>query len=446
MLSRFKQHLQCNFSYLENAKILVAISGGMDSIVLSSLLHKLNHKIGLAHVNYNLRGEESNKDENFVKNFGEKHNIPLYANSVDTNLYAKKKGISIQMAAREIRYQWFDEVTLKHDYDFVLTAHHLDDSIETFFINLNRSSGLEGLLGIPEKNNIVVRPLLIFSRAEIEEYAIQNKLDWREDASNATTKYERNKIRHELVPVLKDINPKFSASFIKTQLYLQGSHSLVKDYISLLKSMFWEEKNERVSISLKELSDLPNLKTILFELLKDYGFTEWEDVYQLVKGQTGKQVFSNTHSLLKDRGCLLLNPIEIANHADEKIEIGNKFKMLPSSGFGIEYSIGEFSDIKSFQISNSNEIFFDKTKVNFPLFVRKWKKGDYFYPFGMDGRKKLSDFLIDEKISRLEKEKIWLLCDFDDKIIWIIGKRLDNRFRITENTTKIIHLKTKFTT
>jgi len=435
MFDRFKQHIQSNFSYLQDAKILVAISGGLDSVVLVHLLSNLNYKIGLAHVNYQLRDEESDLDAAFVEQLGKQLKMPFFIHSVDTTTYAKKTDLSIQMAAREIRYQWFGVLLQKHGYDFVLTAHHLDDSIETFFINLNRSTGLEGLTGIPSRNNNVIRPLLAFSRAEIEKYAVKNKLEWREDTSNATTKYERNKIRHRLVPVLEDINPQFSDAFSNTQSYLQGSQSLVKDYISLLKSMFWTEKDAIINISLQELYDLPNLKTILFEVLKDYGFTEWEDVYQLVKGQTGKRVFSTTHVLLKDRGNLILSPVEQQRKDSDVIEVKDKFTI-----HNVAFSIDELPDVKNLKSLNPFEICFDKNKVSFPLFVRKWKKGDYFYPLGMRGKKKLSDFLIDQKVSRVEKEKIWLLCDAKKNIVWVIGYRLDNRFKITENTTEIIQI------
>lgn len=435
MFDRFKQHIQSNFSYVEKAKILVAISGGLDSVVLVHLLSNLNYKIGLAHVNYQLRDDESERDEVFVKQLAKQLKLPFFIHRVNTTAFSKKTGLSIQMAAREIRYNWFDEVIGEKKYDFVLTAHHLDDSIETFFINLNRSTGLEGLTGIPAKNNKIIRPLLVFSRAEIEEYAVKNKLKWREDTSNATTKYERNKIRHKLVPVLEDINPQFSDAFSNTQSYLQGSQSLVNDYISLLKSMFWTEKDGLISISLKDLYDLPNLKTILFELLKDYGFTEWEDVFMLVKGQTGKRVFSNTHVLLKDRGNLMLSSVEKEKRELDVIEVRDNFKID-----NVIFKIDELSDIKTFKPSNPCDICFDKNKVNFPLFVRKWKKGDYFYPLGMRGKKKLSNFLIDQKVSRLEKEKIWLLCDAKKNIVWVIGYRLDDRFKITENTTEIIQI------
>jgi len=440
MLERFKQHIQTNFPYLQNSKILVGISGGLDSVVLTHFLYKLKFAMALAHVNYQLRAEESNLDEFFVKKIGDEFKVPVFVQNVDTNTYATAHKVSIQMAAREIRYKWFDEVMLKHDYDYILTAHHRDDSIETFFINLNRSTGLEGLTGIPEKNDKIVRPFLIFSRVEIEKYAIDNKLVWREDASNATTKYQRNKIRHQLLPVLQEINPKFTDAFATTQSHLKGSQSLVDDYISLLKSMFWKESNKVIKISLKEFLNLPNIKAVLYEFLKDFGFTQWEDVYQLPQAQTGKQVFSETHSLLKDRDFLVLSPLEKKQENEDKRQVENEFRIQSGLLSKSEFRVIDLPKTHNYKTISLNEIYFDKNKAKFPLFVRKWQKGDYFYPLGMQGKKKLSDFLIDQKISLLEKEKIWLLCDANDKIIWVIGKRLDNRFRITEETTKIIKI------
>ena len=437
MLYRLKQHIQSNIPHLNSQKIIVAISGGLDSVVLTHLLYKMDYKIALAHVNYQLRSEESDLDENFVKKLGNQLEVPVFVHKAYTNTYAKEKNLSIQMAAREIRYDWFDELLQKHDYEFVLTAHHLDDSIETFFINLNRSTGLEGLTGIPPQNGKIIRPLLTFSRTEIKNFAIKNKLEWREDASNATNKYERNKIRLQLLPVLQEINPNFKDAFATTQSYLKGSQALIDDYIAVLKTIFWKETDTMVTISVNELSNLSSPKAVLFELLKGYGFSAWEDIFQLMEAQSGKQVLSKTHVLLKDREFLVLSTIEeeTLENKDEKQQIASEFSIENKS-----FEMLTLSEKPNFVTSNPNEVFFDKNKVSFPLFVRKWQKGDYFYPLGMKGKKKLSDFLIDIKISKLEKEKIWLLCDAKDQIIWIVGKRLDNRFKITDKTTEIIKI------
>jgi tRNA(Ile)-lysidine synthase len=439
MLDRFNQHIKNNFSFLANAKLLVAISGGIDSVVLAHILHSLDYQIALAHVNFQLRGTESDKDEVFVKSLAEKLQVPIFVHCVNTKTYADEKKLSIQMAAREIRYHWFESILVGNAYEYILTAHHLDDNIETFFINLNRSSGLDGLIGIPEQNNKIIRPLLPFSREEIVKYAQQNKLIWREDASNTSNKYLRNKIRHDLLPVLQDINPDFRKAFSTSQAYLRESQSLVKDYISLLKPKILSIRNDLIYLSLKELIVFPNYKTVLYELLKEYGFTQWNDVYNLVNSQSGKKVFSNSHSLLKDREHLILDVINPKGEIHVKREIKNKFKIQ-----NLVFNIKTVS-INKINLRAKNTEYIDKSKIKFPLFVRKWQEGDYFYPLGMEGKKKISDFFIDRKISRLEKEKIWLLCDAQDQIIWVIGKRLDNRFKITKQTTEVLKIITNST-
>lgn len=434
MILRLKKHIKKEFDFIAKSKLLVAISGGVDSVVLTNILYELDYKIALVHVNYQLRGAESDKDEAFVKDLGNALQIPVYIQKVNTEMYAVDNKLSIQMAAREIRYDWFNKLLEDNNCDYVLTAHHLDDSIETFFINLNRSSGLDGLMGIPQQNDKIIRPLLSFSRDEILEYAFQNNIVWREDASNESTKYLRNSIRHNLIPVLTDINPDFRNSFSKSQSYFKESQLLVNDYIHLLKPKIWKKHNDLIYISLKELKSLPNHKPVLYELLKGYGFSQWEDVYNLIDSQSGKQVFSKTHFLLKDRENLMLGVLDSSEKTQEKRRVREKFKIE-----NLEFKI-ETVEVKAFDPGSQNVEYIDKSKINFPLFVRKWQIGDYFYPLGMKGKKKISDYLIDKKIPQIEKEKIWLLCDAQDQIIWVIGKRLDDRFKITKNTTELLKI------
>jgi len=439
MLEKFKQHILKKFPFLFKTKLLVAVSGGLDSVVLTHLLSKLGLQIALAHVNFQLRSEESDLDEAFVKNLGQQLKVPVFTKKSDTSLYAKENKVSIQMAAREIRYDWFASLLEEKNYDFVLTAHHLDDNLETFFINLSRSSGLDGLTGIPERNKKIVRPLLAFSRTEILSYAKQNEIEWREDASNATTKYLRNKIRHKLLPILKEINPDFDKAFSVSQSHLKESQALVQDYISQIKPKLVVERNNLQYIALPKLKNFPNQQAILYELLKEYSFTEWNDVYHLLEAQTGKQVFSKTHYLLKDRENLVLG-VRLSKAEDKKqevIEVGSTFKIQ-----NLEFNIEIIDKLNSLNFGKQNETFIDFSKIEYPLSVRKWKEGDYFYPLGLKGKKKISDFLIDQKISQIDKEKIWLLCDTEDQIIWVIGKRLDDRYKITKTTTKILKITT----
>jgi len=377
MLNRFHKHIQKNLPFLSDAKLLIAISGGIDSVVLAHLLSKLGYSIGLAHVNFQLRGNDSNKDEAFVKSLGKQLNIPVFTHLSDTNTYKEKHKISVQMAARAIRYNWFEKLLEEQEYDFVLTAHHQGDSVETFFINLSRSAGLAGLTGIPKMNNKTIRPLLPFTREEINTYAKEETITWREDTSNATTNYLRNKIRHKLLPYLEEISPDFNKAISTTLLHLKESQSLVEAYISQIKPKIFEYRNNLIYISLEKLKSLSNQKAILYELLKEYGFTQWNDLYKLIHAQTGKQVFSNSHYLLKDRGFLVLGVVleEVKENRQKIKEVENIFKI-----HNLKYKISYLKRTKTlnFKSNDLNEAFFDSSKVKFPLHIRKWQKGDYF--------------------------------------------------------------------
>jgi len=440
--------MQQSFSFLKEKELLVASSGGIDSMVLTDLLIQSGYQITIAHCNFHLRGKESNLDEAFVIQTAKSLKIPFHVISFDTKEYAKEKNISIQMAARDLRYTWFDKLLQKEDLDFLLTAHHADDNLETFLINFSRGTGLEGLTGIPAINNKTIRTLLPFSRKEIEYYAKENKISWREDQSNIETKYVRNKLRHELIPLLKELNPRFLESFRKTLDHLDGSNQLVKDRIEEVKKEIEIKDGENSKFKIQNLELLNNPKAYLYELLKDYGFTEWEDVLSLLHAQTGKQVVSKTHRLLKDREYLILSPLSIENNILKKYEIdisATKFVInnISDSKRNLVLNFQQLSiseklsdDIKKTDV---NTVFIDKYLLKFPLIVRKWDNGDYFYPIGLQGRKKLSKYFKDEKMSLFEKENIWLLCS-KNEIVWIIGKRLDDRFKITNKTKYILKI------
>jgi tRNA(Ile)-lysidine synthase len=433
MLLKLKQHITLQFPFLEGKKILIAVSGGLDSVVLTELFHSLNYNTSLAHCNFNLRALESDKDEAFVKNLGDRLQLKTYTTKFDTNKYASINKISTQIAARELRYQWFQELTIEHQFDYVLTAHHADDNLETFLINLSRGTGLEGFTGIPPINKNIVRPLLIFSREDIEEYASTNKIAWREDESNATTKYIRNKIRHQVVPVLKEINPTLLNSFQKTTDNLKGSQQIINDALSeVKKKVLITEKNEVLKFDVSEILSLSNPKAYLFELLKPYHFTAWNDVTNLLTSQSGKQVFSKTHRLLKDRDVLLLSKrTQNKEPLTYTIQKNTKEITMPVS---LRFEITN-------PINNKDNaaIYLDLDSVSFPLTIRKWKEGDSFFPTGMEGRKKLSKFFKDEKYSLIDKENTWLLCS-DDQITWIIDKRQDRRFSASKNTISALKI------
>ena len=297
MKSELKKHIKEHLPFLKGKKLLVAISGGIDSVVLTHLLIKLNYSISLAHCNFSLRGKESNKDEEFVQELGEKLNVPAHTIKFNTEEYATEKGISTQMAARELRYTWFEKILKENNLDYIITAHHKDDVIETFLINLTRGTGLDGLTGIPEVNGNIVRPMLPFIRETILVYATKKKLDWREDSTNSSIKYFRNKIRHKIVPVLKELNPNLLETFYNTLENLKGSQQIIYDSIQNIKEKASTTIKNEVHFNIEILKNLSNPKVYLFELLHEYGFTEWNDVTNLLDAQTGKKVLSKTHQL-----------------------------------------------------------------------------------------------------------------------------------------------------
>jgi tRNA(Ile)-lysidine synthase len=432
MFKSFQEHINQSLPFLSKGKLLIAISGGLDSVVLTHLCHQLKLPISLAHCNFNLRGTESDADEDFVLQLAEDLDIEVFVESFDTEAYAKTHKLSTQMAARELRYHWFEELSSQLKYDYILTAHHADDNLETFLINLSRGTGLEGLIGIPEINGNIVRPLLKFSRDDIETYAKEQHIKWREDSSNASTKYLRNKLRHEVIPALKEINPQLLQNFNKTLSFLKDSNDIIEDSIARVQKNVVSVEGDLVKLDIKKLLELSNTKAYLYQLLKDFNFTEWNDVSDLLKAQSGKQVFSSTHRLVKDRDYLLLT--ELFFEGFEEVAISEKAKE-------VETPIGilSFDDVNAMVGKDDHVIFVDKDKLKFPLTLRKWQEGDYFYPLGMKGKKKLSKFFKDEKLSLIEKESTWLLCS-EDTIVWIIGKRADERFKVTEKTTLILKI------
>jgi len=435
MLEKFSNYVHKNLPLLKDKKLLVAVSGGVDSVALATLLSALKFPISLAHCNFNLRGEESKLDEEFVKKLGKKLNASVYTKKFKTKEFALKNKTSIQITARNLRYNWFSELMEQNSFDYVLTAHHADDNLETFLINLTRGTGLEGLTGIPQINGNIVRPLLTFSQKEILTFVKDNRIDWREDKSNASTKYIRNKIRHQVIPSLKEINPSLLETFAKTTSYLKESQEIIEKQIEKIRFDIVSEEKDTIKISIEKLERLPNPKAYLFQLLKKYNFTEWSNIYNLLSAQSGKQVFSKTHTLLKDREYLFLfkkspsKDVETIFITEDQQEITNPIRIRVETP-------------KQTSRKNKQTIFLDKEKIRFPLKLRKWEKGDFFYPSGMRGKKKLSKYFKDEKFSLLEKQNTWLLCNHDNTIISIINHRQDSRFEATELTTSLVKIST----
>ena len=435
MLIKFQNHIAQNFSQLKDKKLLLAVSGGIDSMVLMHLFLQLNYDISIAHCNFQLRGEESNEDENFVKSAAKKFKIPNYFIQFDTEIYSKENKLSTQLAARKLRYDWFQKLLSENELDYLVTAHHLDDNVETFLINFIRGTGLDGLTGIPAQNKNIVRPLLPFSREEIENYAKENQIQWREDSSNASDKYFRNKLRHNIVPTVKELNTGFLDSFQNTLHHLQQAESLVDDASKLVYEKVVLTTENQSEIHLKPLLEFKNYKAYLYQWLKKYGFSAWNDIYELVEAQSGKQVFSETHILLKDREKLILSK--------RKLTTKNEGFIIESITSKVNIPLKlTFSKVVNIFETNSNCIFVNEDKIKFPLTIRKWQEGDYFYPTGMNGKKKLSKYFKDEKYSLIDKENQWLLCS-QDQIIWVIGKRADNRYIAHETTQNSIKIELK---
>ncbi len=443
LFERFKIYLQENFQEMESKKLLLAISGGVDSIVLMHLLSRLDMELNLAHCNFGLRGEDAAKDEALVRAVALNYGLNLHVIQFDTKAYAKLHRYSVQMAARDLRYQWFDELVKEKEYDYLLTAHHADDNIETFFINLSRGTGIDGLCGIPEKSKYILRPLLPFSKEEILSYATGQKLSWREDLSNQDNKYLRNRIRADLIPLLKDLNPSFFETFESTISHLKGSRDIINDRIKALKDLVIEQGSNSdpylMRFKVDKLSEVSNNVAYLYQLFHPYGFNQYEDIRSLLSSQSGKQVYSKSHRLVKDRGFLLLSKIDECDDAETTFELQENQKSIALVGGQLVMeSIHLTKPWSHERIDTGRETaYFDKDLLTYPLIVRKWEKGDYFYPIGMSGKKKLSKFFKDEKYSLLQKENIWLLCS-GTHIIWVIGKRSDNRYIVSDKTKNIL--------
>ncbi|WP_299335463.1 tRNA lysidine(34) synthetase TilS [uncultured Psychroserpens sp.] len=436
MINAFKNHIQNNLSLLTKSKLLIACSGGLDSVVLTHLCHELGLDISLAHCNFNLRGTESDEDESFVIDLADQLDFEVFVESFNTEDYAKTHKISIQMAARDLRYNWFFDLAEDLKFDYILTAHHADDNLETFLINLTRGSGLHGLTGIPEKNDAIIRPLLPFTREDLESYANEKNLSWREDSSNTSDKYLRNALRHRVIPALKEINPEVIQGFKQTLSHLNDSADIVEESLNAVaKRAIVDIDDDYITFKISEFKKVNNAKAYMYEMFKDYGFTAWNDVVNLLDAQSGKQVLSETHRLIKDRKHLILTNRVTETH--QSIEISEQDNNL-QTGIGTLV----FNQVNTISNASKTQIFIDKGKLTYPLVLRQWQEGDAFYPSGMKGKKKLSKYFKDEKLSLVDKENIWLLTSNDD-IVWILGRRADERFKVTKQTTKILKITLK---
>lgn len=414
----------------------MAVSGGMDSMVMLHLFHQAGFSIAVAHCNFQLRGEESEKDENFVAAKCKKWGIPFHSIRFDTNNYAIQHGLSVQMAARELRYSWFHQVKEKENANWIATAHHLSDSVETVLLNLTRGTGLDGLVGIADKNDFVIRPLLFATHKEVTNYAAETGVIWREDRSNETDDYQRNFIRHQIIPKLKQINPAFEQSIAKMSERLSGDGAILIQAIEGWKKQFQKNENDKVILAKKGFE--PNLddsynSALLWRLVRGFGFhfDQCKKIVHALNGQSGKLFLSTSHQLVVDREHLILAPLssELAEVTIEKGQVdaylGNQQLTFSTTTSGSSINREQAAAI------------LDNASLRFPLTWRKWKAGDSFFPLGMTGRKKISDFLIDQKVSRIEKEVVSVL-ESAGEIVWVVGYRIDDRFKVKTTTEQVL--------
>lgn len=433
MLKAFKKHIEDSFPELLDNHFIIACSGGLDSSVLVELCQLLKLNFSIAHCNFRLRGKASDGDEVFVRNVAREIGNEIFVTHFDTLGYVNQHKVSVQMAARELRYTWFAQLMKEHNISYLLTAHHASDNLETFLINLSRGTGIEGLTGIPAKINNIRRPLLPFSRQELEAFAKGQRLKWREDASNADAKYLRNKIRLEIIPKLKELHPTFTENFKSTLDYLGQTEVIASAYLQKLKDELFVKKGERLEVKISKLKELKPLSAYLFGLFSSYGFKEMKNLEALLDGLSGKQLVSSSHVLVKNRDVLILSSID-----ESKLDRQEYFITEEEVPLNLPLNLKFMSVFERFDNTNS-EIFVQKNAIRYPLSVRKWKSGDYFYPLGLNRKKKLAKFFKDEKVDVLSKEKTWLLCS-GEQIVWVIGMRADHRFRVEDVNQEILKI------
>ncbi len=436
MLDKFIQYIKKESLFTQKHKLLVALSGGNDSMALCKLLKEAGFNFAVAHCNFKLRGSESDADATFVENYCTQNKIKHFYTSFETNSYAAKNKLSTQMAARDLRYKWFDELIKKNKFNYLLTAHHLNDNIETFFINLLRGSGINGLKGIVPKNENKVRPLLFATRDEIEEYVKQNAIQFREDSSNIEDKYLRNRLRHYIIPEFKRLNPSFEQTMAKELEILQEVNGLVINEVEKKKKAIASIRNGNGKIDIAKLEKTDSPRLLLFEILKEFGFnpTQVANIYDALQGLPGKVFISETHTLIKDRKYLIIK--KKSARAKEEISIyKNSEEIKESVNLTISYvKLKKGGDTKIPTLKNF--AYLDADKLKFPLTLAKWKLGDKFRPLGMKDFKKLSDFFIAEKMNLFEKENQWVLHS-GKEIVWVLDRRIDDRFKITDKTKRI---------
>lgn len=436
LAKRFQSYIEEHALFNRSDKILLAISGGMDSVVCFHLLRDTGYRPDLAHCNFQLRGSESDADEQFVIKLGEESGVRVHHIRFNTDTYAKENGISVQMAARNLRYEWFEHLRHENGYDAVILAHHADDSAETTLINLVRGTGISGLTGIAEKSGAICRPLLFAAREEIESYVRLNQIPYREDSSNSRFDYMRNHIRHLVIPELKKLNPSFREAIEKASRNLRMDQAVLKYYLDQIRTEIVFKTDGQIRIRMEPLRSHPQKEWILFHLLSEFGFhpdqsamaAEWLD------GQPGRQLFSENYELTADRQELIICFRHSPEQTNCVIREGDREILHP-----LHLRI-RIMDAADYRIPPDPAIAsLDYDHVSFPLSLSHWREGDRFQPLGMANYQKISDFFIDQKLPRPQKKQMWILRS-DEHILWVVGMRIDHRFRITPSTRKVLQI------
>ncbi len=439
IIHKIKSLLVDHHISLHRKRTLLAVSGGMDSVVMVDLFHELGLQFGIAHCNFQLRGEESECDEALVKALAHKYRVPIYTTRFDTTSYAEGKGVSIQVAARELRYEWFEQMRAANKYDYVATAHHLNDNIETVLHNFIKGTGIKGLRGMLVRREKLIRPMLSLSRDEIKAYQQEHKLEYREDSSNTSDKYTRNNIRHNLVPLIEEINPGFEAGFDDRLKIFSDIESLYQNKIQRINKQLFEKRGSDTYIPIRKLKKLSDKRSVLFEYLQPLGFnaSQVDDILSVLEQGSGQQFLSETTRVIKDRQFLIITNKGQTDFSTMLIEKGDAEVKLPNGSISLNISEAVKISIKK----DKTLAYLDLNKLEFPLILRQWKKGDYFYPFGMAlKKKKVSKYFKDQKMSLPEKESIWIL-ESAKKIVWIAGERIDERFKVTSGSKSVLVLK-----
>ena len=440
LIEAFQRYIDENNLVTHDDRILLTVSGGVDSMVMLSLFVRCGYAVGVAHCNFQLRGAESDEDELLVRDEAARYGVPWYNRRFETAAEMERTGESMEMAARRLRYAWFDELSHAEGYTAVAIAHHADDSIETFFINLLRGTGLRGLTGISTQVGKVIRPLLFASRREILEYAAANHIPYREDSSNRSTKYLRNKIRLGLIPRIREINPKFTSLMCRNLARLTDAQLFINHGIERIRALAVTSDAGIDTIHLDRIDPAFPHEFVIYELLNSaYGFKG--DVidslcHALEQGATGRRFYARDHVATIDRGRILVSPIAPEDPCLVSVPKGTQRSYCGNAVLYFEYC--DIDTIKNFGVPEQIAQL-DADRLQFPLTLRRWKEGDWFIPFGMSGRKKVSDFLIDAKVSLPEKQRQFVLLSGDD-IVWLVGRRIDDRYRLTSTTENVLRI------